>query len=77
MSRLKALEALVQEAVKRLRKLSEEDHKLRAEIDQLHSENVRLTRELRQFQGLAVRHDRVKARIEKLIHKIEKAESKC
>ena len=72
--RLKTLEGLVHEAARRLRKLNEEHRNLQAEIEQLRAENLRLSKDLKRFQGLTLRHDRVKARIEKLIHKIEKAE---
>ena len=72
--RLKTLEGLVHEAAKRLRKLGEEDRNLQAEIEQLRAENLRLSKDLKRFQGLTIRHDRVKTRIEKLIHKIERVE---
>lgn len=72
--RLKTLDGLVQESARRLRKLSEDNRTLKAELDSLKSENERLTRDLKRFQALSTRHDRVKARIEKLIHRLEKAE---
>lgn len=72
--RLKTLDGLVQEAAKRLRKLGEDNRKLQAELDAAKAENDRLSRELKRFGVLATRHERVKAKIEKLIHKLEKVE---
>ena len=72
--RLKTLDGLVQEAARRLKKLVEENRGLKSEVDELKAENERLARDLKRFQSLTTRHDRVKARIEKLIHKLEKAE---
>ena len=73
-TRLKTLDGLVQEAARRLKKFAEENRGLKAEIDELRAENERLSRDLKRSQSLTTRHDRVKARIEKLIHKLEKAE---
>lgn len=72
--RLKTLESLVGEATKRLKALADENRGLKAELDELRVENQRLAKEVKRHQGLSVRHDRVKQRIERLIHKIEKAE---
>lgn len=72
--RLKRLEGLVQEAARRLKAAADESRNLKAELDGLQAENERLSRDLKRFQGLAARHEKVKGKIERLIHKIEKAE---
>ena len=72
-ARLKTLETLVQEAAKHVKRLSTDNLKLRAEADALEKENQRLKQQVRSLAAVGVRQEKLKARVERLLQKLDKA----
>lgn len=75
--KFKQLEGLVQEAVKRLSKLQDDNKRLAGEAKFLRSENARLQVQLRDYHALKDRHERIRQRLEKLYRLLDKLESQA
>jgi regulator of replication initiation timing len=71
--RLRRLKISVEDAAQRLRRFSEENARLRREVDRLTEENGKLHLEVRRSRAWAERRGRIRARIENLSRRLDKA----
>lgn len=69
---LKRLEALVHQSAEALKRLTEENAKLKKASDKLDEENRHLKERLRKLETVAAKHERVRVRLVKLSQKLEK-----
>lgn len=70
--KLKTLEGLVQETASRLRKLQQENRRLRLDLEQRQEHNGRLEAQLKRMGALGAKHAKIRNRIERLVHKLDK-----
>jgi multidrug resistance efflux pump len=71
--RLQKLEALIQDAVRNLKKLREENEKLRRRALQCEEENGRLKMDFRRLEFLGLKHKRIRAKLQHVAHKLDRA----
>lgn len=75
--RIQRLEGLVQEAVRRIQKLDEENAKIQKKAGQLMEENGHLELQFRRFKALSQRQERLRVQLEKVLKKVDKVLSLC
>lgn len=71
--KLKSLEGLIADALVRIKKLTEENRKLALQVGHLQNENGQLEMRFKRFQALGARHEKIKAKLVRLVSKIDKA----
>lgn len=74
MTKIKTLEGLVADAVRKLRKLEDENKKLSSEAEELRERVELLQVKAREFDAIDARRKRAKSRVERILDMIEEME---
>ena len=72
-ARIQRLESLVNEAVRRIQRLGDENAKLQNKVGQLMEENGHLELQFRRFKALSQRKEKLRVQLEKILKKADKA----
>jgi chromosome segregation ATPase len=75
--KFRQLEGLIHDAARRLRRLKDENEKLRSELAEAKEQTQALQLQAREQASLAARHEKAKARVAKLIESLEKIEAQA
>jgi predicted nuclease with TOPRIM domain len=76
-ARIQRLESLVNEAVRRIQRLGDENAKLQNKVGQLMEENGHLELQFRRFKALSQRQEKLRVQLEKILKKADKALDLC
>ena len=76
-ARIQRLESLVNEAVRRIQRLGDENAKLQNKVGQLMEENGHLELQFRRFKALSQLQEKLRVQLEKILKKADKALDLC
>lgn len=70
--KIRILEHLIQQTVRKIKKLTEETLRLQKELEAIRYENQKVQQSLRNLETISTKHEKLKFRLTRLYDKLEK-----